>query len=556
MEEIKVKRSKSITIQPSPERAGLDKELSSWRDTNPVARDSAIFTHAGLLSAPRSSSMFLLFTIVFGGSLIYFLIKVKKEGVSTDFFIAINGTVSCFCLWIVTRRKLVQQALPYIKFIILPTVVLYWMDTLCNCGEYRHMCLPGDRTTSRNLACGFGAAECITITILQVVLLFKEFGNIHLVSVMGLLGVLYIIAATDLGRDYATMAVFLIIGIMLLFFTFLFLYRRYKAFQWALTLIQEDKDAYDDAWRHFEHDPKLFQLEGTIKKLSAIIDSKARKDKSIRKPLQPATRLSLLYTIADVMNPWFQSKAEKWYTQVMEAGSDWNSNIPLFIPAEVKRYMRTIEKTRRVYLGNPARVLDIVRASIVVDDIDQVVKVVEIIEKDRDVEIVRVKNRLSNSWDSVTSGGYRDLQLTVRTVGFDINDESVDQDLIADETQREYYSEKGKMFVAEVQVHLRAVYTVKNNNEATWYFDNLESSSSSGTRFFQPTLPTIQESSLNYPLLNEGEEGEVPEDEENLVIKSKPSMLESLEIASFAKPVSKNLGGHERYVLWRTVMCK
>lgn len=81
--------------------------------------------------------------------------------------------------------------------------------------------------------------------------------------------------------------------------------------------------------RHFEHDPKLFQLEGTIKKLSAIIDSKARKDKSIRKPLQPATRLSLLYTIADVMNPWFQSKAEKWYTQVMEAGSDWNSNIPV-----------------------------------------------------------------------------------------------------------------------------------------------------------------------------------------------------------------------------------
>lgn len=40
-----------------------------------------------------------------------------------------------------------------------------------------------------------------------------------------------------------------------------------------------------------------------------------------------------------------------------------------------------------IQLSLQARVLDIVRASIVVDDIDQVVKVVEIIEKDRDVEI-------------------------------------------------------------------------------------------------------------------------------------------------------------------------
>jgi len=80
----------------------------------------------------------------------------------------------------------------------------------------------------------------------------------------------------------------------------------------------------------------------------------------------------------------------------------------------VKPVDRAIEKVVRVYHGNVSLLLDVVRQCIVFDRMRDMLKVMRIILDDSDVEVLRIKNRMSNHYDVQSSGGYRDVLVNLR----------------------------------------------------------------------------------------------------------------------------------------------
>lgn len=77
-----------------------------------------------------------------------------------------------------------------------------------------------------------------------------------------------------------------------------------------------------------------------------------------------------------------------------------------FKPAPVKTAKRAIEKVWRSYNGNPARLCDVVRTSVVCESLKQVEDVANIIFKDSSVRLIRVKNRFDPGYDPVKTAGF------------------------------------------------------------------------------------------------------------------------------------------------------
>ncbi len=80
---------------------------------------------------------------------------------------------------------------------------------------------------------------------------------------------------------------------------------------------------------------------------------------------------------------------------------------PLFVVAPLKPRSRCAEKAKTRYGGDAARVLDVVRGSIVADTESEVLELYE--KLSRGLDIVRVKNR----FDKPSITGYKDLLLTI-----------------------------------------------------------------------------------------------------------------------------------------------
>ncbi|WP_173424733.1 RelA/SpoT domain-containing protein [Photobacterium sanctipauli] len=103
----------------------------------------------------------------------------------------------------------------------------------------------------------------------------------------------------------------------------------------------------------------------------------------------------------------------------------------------VKSKERAEVKINTELNGQVDKITDLARASIVADDIPSLVQAFELMNKE--VEIVAIKNRFK----SPTESGYRDLKMLVQLP-------------------------KSKM-IAEVQLHLSAISTVKNGEEHEIY---------------------------------------------------------------------------------------
>ncbi len=63
-----------------------------------------------------------------------------------------------------------------------------------------------------------------------------------------------------------------------------------------------------------------------------------------------------------------------------------------------------------------SRLLDLCRQSIVFENIANLATCLRTIEADPDVHILRIKNRLDPSYDSLTTAGYRDVELNMLIV--------------------------------------------------------------------------------------------------------------------------------------------
>ena len=135
--------------------------------------------------------------------------------------------------------------------------------------------------------------------------------------------------------------------------------------------------------------------------------------------------LDLLYAQAMLINPIFQTTVQQIALAssgffLVTLGSDRNdSNISFTSACDwhrkgvLKRVDRVIEKAVRSYKGDVSRICDIVRQCIAFDAVHDICRAIQAIDADPEIQVVRIKNRMSPVYDARLSCGYRDVLLNV-----------------------------------------------------------------------------------------------------------------------------------------------
>ncbi|MEF1254779.1 MULTISPECIES: RelA/SpoT domain-containing protein [unclassified Vibrio] len=144
-------------------------------------------------------------------------------------------------------------------------------------------------------------------------------------------------------------------------------------------------------------------------------------------PLQPYSDFDVLYSKAH------QAQAE--LETLVKSTALLTSTESYF--AGVKSAQRAKEKIAYELDGQPQRITDLARATIVADDIESLMAAYEVLN--RETTVVKVKNRFKKP----AASGYRDLNLLVKLPKTNL--------------------------IAEVQLHLKAIADVKNGPEHKFY---------------------------------------------------------------------------------------
>jgi len=139
--------------------------------------------------------------------------------------------------------------------------------------------------------------------------------------------------------------------------------------------------------------------------------------------------LDTLYLQACTLEPIFNFKVQQlsksargeFLSRSTNTGSGGAAGNFLFVSAEhwnraggLKPVDRAIEKLTRVYRGDVSLLLDVVRQCIVFESMQDLLKAMRTIQDDGELEVVRIKNRMSDTYDARRSGGYRDCLVNVR----------------------------------------------------------------------------------------------------------------------------------------------
>eukprot|EP00929_Paragymnodinium_shiwhaense_P065453 TRINITY_DN32803_c0_g5_i3.p1 TRINITY_DN32803_c0_g5~~TRINITY_DN32803_c0_g5_i3.p1 ORF type:complete len:313 (-),score=41.14 TRINITY_DN32803_c0_g5_i3:350-1288(-) len=201
-------------------------------------------------------------------------------------------------------------------------------------------------------------------------------------------------------------------------------FRRHFNKRKAWQVVAEDADSYDLLWGEISqrHADSVTRLSEASKQVMADIDKAVSEGpqchlcdaENLRRTLLPYKRrqagrllqslssLPLLFAQAAVIDVHFQRKCAEWATDV-----------GTHMAGLIKQPSRAVQKVWRVYNGNPQSLVDLVRASIVCDTPEQVLTVLRKVQADSAVRILRIKNRFDPHFDSIVSGGYRNLALNV-----------------------------------------------------------------------------------------------------------------------------------------------
>lgn len=235
---------------------------------------------------------------------------------------------------------------------------------------------------------------------------------------------------------------------MLLFFA-MFLYfgasRAFIAHIVAPKVVASDKREYDELWsaerQALEQEPAA-RLQGRSLafrrppgRMFYIVDESPNSKFEVLQPFDgsahPHHRLVALFHFAAAADKAFQQCVSEWSNAVV--GETHPKHSP------VKSPERTVQKLQRSYgLENALRVLDLVRATIVCQDLHLVSQVVDVVRNDPRVRVLREKNHFSPNFDAPT--GYRNFQMVMQmlnpsTAGF-ICELQIDLQSMHDEKNR------------------------------------------------------------------------------------------------------------------------
>merc|ERR1712107_341465 len=165
--------------------------------------------------------------------------------------------------------------------------------------------------------------------------------------------------------------------------------RRALALRKSSAAMRPFKILYDHAWSSILQEQRC-QLDGL-----AVVVQRHQQNKRF----QRLHDLDELLVQAEHLNSWYQTLVKGWADHL---GFEHHA-------AALKSRVRVTQKILRSYKGNASAVLDLVRATIVVDNISEIILVVGLVTAEAIVHTI--KNRFAPDYNCEQTGGYRDVNM-------------------------------------------------------------------------------------------------------------------------------------------------
>mmetsp|Transcript_1385 Transcript_1385/g.3059 ORF Transcript_1385/g.3059 Transcript_1385/m.3059 type:complete len:507 (-) Transcript_1385:161-1681(-) len=176
--------------------------------------------------------------------------------------------------------------------------------------------------------------------------------------------------------------------------------RRRAGLAKAAALVKEDAEKYRSIWEGFL--ATQAQAIGSLEVLSWEVRDRCPKDV----PRHACPDLDELYRQAGRLRPLFHAKLESWASAT--GGKTYVGT--------QKSADRAVQKIKRSYAGDACRLLDICRGCLTFVDFQSLRHALELIGRDPEVRLMRIKNRFDRSYDAHKSAGYRDVSLILQIV--------------------------------------------------------------------------------------------------------------------------------------------
>jgi hypothetical protein len=146
---------------------------------------------------------------------------------------------------------------------------------------------------------------------------------------------------------------------------------------------------YDDAWKPIKETQQQELLE-----LAAFVRGHPTKRKA-----QVHPGIETLMKVSRSLNPWYQVVVASW---AKELGLTYEE-------APLKKRARVLEKVERSYKGDVQQVLDLVRASIIVNTVQEARQALELVLCKAGVSMIKCRYDLD--YDGEATNGYRDINM-------------------------------------------------------------------------------------------------------------------------------------------------
>jgi hypothetical protein len=225
-----------------------------------------------------------------------------------------------------------------------------------------------------------------------------------------------------------------IVTIIVFLWAMVYLRRRFKPLRQADALTAHNYASYTAGWKKVCDAPHAHEHLRALRETWTSVMKSAHE--SPRR--QEAGDIEALFLQADLLNPLLQSQAAHW---AVACGGKHHE-------APVKREGRALQKTWRSYGGRYRQLCDLVRTAVVCETIEQLNACLKVVAADPHVALLKgsdEKMRLALDNNGEASGGYRDLQLSVRL-------KSPKAMALGIENH-----------IAEIQLHLAALFDLKSD---------------------------------------------------------------------------------------------
>jgi hypothetical protein len=245
-------------------------------------------------------------------------------------------------------------------------------------------------------------------------------------------GFAFIAGVNFASKGWAAAAIFGFFSVLMTCLGVYLLRQRFQALSEAKNLALEDAARYNNLWASISNEAEFREAVRSLD----LAWAKAMEGACADAKLQRARDIEELFHCADMLNPLLQSKAEQW---AKTSGGRHAA-------APVKSEVRALQKVYRSYKTNWLKLCDLVRTALVFETIGQIQHCLEVIASDREIELLKVddaKQRFSLA-ETATSGGYRDVQLSLRLIS---------TASVAAGTARH---------ICEVQLHLQSISALKS----------------------------------------------------------------------------------------------